>query len=340
MKLFDFEEECRIARAALKKEYALGQIIGRSKVVQEVRANIERVATCDVNVLLCGESGTGKELAARAIHYLGPRSGKPFIPVSCAAIPDSLMENELWGHARGAFTGARLQHSGLVREAEGGTLFLDEISAITPYTQAKLLRFLQDNEYRPLGDTRLHRADVRVIAATNRNLCELVQHGSFRDDLYYRLKIVTLEIAPLRERKQDIPLLVHYFVHKYAKEYGKTVVELTNDAMQALLSYSWPGNIRELENKIQEMIVLSTTSVVGVDDLELPTGKEEVPEGELEHFKTAKSRIISAFEKNYLIRLLTEYRGDVVRAARRAGKSRTSLWNLLKKYDLSPKAFR
>jgi two-component system response regulator GlrR len=336
----DFGEECQSAKAALRKKYALDQIIGRSKVIKELRVHIERIASCDVSILLCGESGTGKELAARAIHYLGTRSGKPFIPVSCAAIPDSLIENELWGHAKGAFTDARYQHNGLVKEAEGGTLFLDEISAITPYTQAKLLRFLQDNEYKPLGDNRIRRADVRIIAATNRNLAELIKEGKFRDDLYYRLNIVTLKIAPLRQRQTDIPLLVDHFIRRYSHEYKRPRIKFTETAYQYLLTYSWPGNVRELENKIQQIIVLSKTRLIDVKDIAFPASEPAVPVPELEYFRTAKAKTISNFERSYLIRLLTEFRGDVVRAARRAGKSRTALWNLMRKHDLSPREFR
>jgi DNA-binding NtrC family response regulator len=336
----DFDKEWQSAKESLRREYALSQIIGRSKVIQELRAKIENVASCDANVLLCGETGTGKELAARAIHYLGVRSGEPFIPVSCAAIPDSLMENELWGHAKGAFTDARYVHKGLVREAEGGTLFLDEIGAITPYTQTKLLRFLQDNEYRPLGEVRIRRADVRIIAATNKNLMELVEIGTFRDDLYYRLNIITLTIAPLRQRQDDIPLLVKHFVEKYSLEYDKPVLEFTDSAFQYLLSHPWPGNVRELENKIQQCVVLSKTRVVDVEDLSLSGSSPPEQIHEFEYFQTAKAKTISVFEKSYLIQLLTEFKGDVVRAARIAGKSRTALWNLISKYDLSPKEFR
>ncbi len=328
------------AKKALKRELGLKQILGRSKAVQEIREKIVRVSSCDVNVLISGESGTGKELVARAIHYLSRRAARPFIPLNCGAVPENLFENELFGHAKGAFTDARLRQTGLVKEAEGGTLFLDEIGVATPYIQVKFLRLIQDKEYKPLGDPRPQKADIRIIAATNCDLLTLVREGRFREDLFYRLNIASIHIPPLRQRMEDIPLLVKHFVAKYSREYNKPTIEIAEDAVDAFLSYSWPGNIRELENKIQQLIVMATSNVIRSGDIRLPA-EEPIHDGtEIEHFRVAKERTVNTFEKNYLVKLLKQYRGDVVSAARRAGKSRTALWNLLRKHNLSPKQFR
>jgi len=325
---------------SLKREFGLKQIIGSSGVVREIHEKINRISACDANVLISGESGTGKELAARAIHYLSSRAGSPFIPVNCGAIPENLFENELFGHVKGAFTDARFKQVGLLKEAEGGTLFLDEIGAVSPYIQIKFLRLLQNKEYKPLGDSRLHKADIRIIAATNRDLAVLVKDGTFREDLFYRLNIVSLYIPPLRERKEDIPVLVEHFIKKYSREYNKPVKEASTNAVEAFVSYTWPGNIRELENKIQQLVVMSPSPLIVVSDIQLPVGKPHAKEIDLEYFKEAKKKAIDAFEKTYLTHLLEDHRGDVVNAARRAGKSRTALWNLLKKHNLLPKQFR
>ena len=332
-------EECESVTQSLKRKFGLSRILGRSKAVQELCQKINKISLCKVNVLISGESGTGKELAARAIHYLSHRAGKPFIPINCGAIPESLFENELFGHFKGAFTDAGLTQIGLVKQAEGGTLFLDEIAAISLYNQVKLLRFIQDKEYKPLGEAKPHKADVRIIAATNGNLQRLVKEGGFREDLFYRMNVVSIYIPPLRRRREDIPILVEYFMSKYCKEYGKPIKVLSKDTMMKFMSYSWPGNIRELENKIQQMVVMSNTPMINIEAIE-PTLSEPIfKENKLEDFNAAKKKIISSFERTYLIQLLTEHSGHVVSAAKRAGKSRTGLWNLLKKYNISPKKF-
>ncbi|MHC4086026.1 MAG: sigma-54 interaction domain-containing protein [Planctomycetota bacterium] len=336
----EFHEEYASVKVSLKKKFGLNSILGKSKAIQTLRENIDRISSCKVNVLISGESGTGKEIAARAIHYLSYKAGKPFIPVNCGAIPESLFENEIFGHMKGAFTDAGLQQIGLVREAEGGTLFLDEIGVINPYIQAKLLRLLQDKEYRPLGDSIRHKAKIRIIAATNTDLRSLVDKGTFRKDLFYRLNVVSLNIPPLRERMEDIPILVEHFIDKYSREYNKPIEGLSGDVMRTFMSYPWPGNIRELENKVQQIIVMSTSPVIGVEDIQLPVSEPGSKGVEFEDFNTAKKRVICSFEKTYLTALLTEQRGNVVDAARRAGKSRTGLWNLLKKHHICLQQFR
>ena len=334
------KDEVGEVKKRLWRDRCLGKIIGRSRSIQELHGKILRLSSCKVSVLITGESGTGKELVARALHYLSQRAGKPFIPVNCGAIPDTLFENELFGHRKGAFTNACLNSTGLIQEAEGGTLFLDEIGSVSPYAQVKLLRFLQNREYKPLGDPMLHKADVRVIAATNKDIFKLVREGAFREDLYYRLNIVSIHIPPLRERMEDIPLLVGHFIDKYSKEYNKEVTGILDDVMQMLLSRRWAGNVRELESMVQHMVVMSSSSVVSAEDIEVPTCETTSTSLRRECFKDAKKCAVEEFEKRYLTRLLTEFRGDMVRAATWAGKSRTALWNLLKKHDLSPKMFR
>jgi two-component system response regulator GlrR len=335
----ELHEDHKAAKETLKREYGLNKILGQSKVVKELHKKIDKISLCDANVLISGESGTGKELVARAIHYLSPRSGRPFIPVNSSAIPESLFENELFGHVKGAFTDAGFHQAGLVKEAEGGTLFLDEVGSISPMVQAKLLRLLEDKEYKPLGDPKPRKADIRIIAATNQELQSLVLKNEFREDLFYRLNIVPIYIPPLRERKDDILILVEHFLNIYSKQYNKPVPKLTKEAILAFVSYSWPGNIRELENKIQQIIVMSS-SVVRADGLPVPLVEMNIKETKFENLNVAKKKVAESFEKSYLIRVLKKHRGDVIQAAKSAGKSRTGLWNLLKKYNLSPKQFR
>jgi two-component system response regulator GlrR len=324
----------------IRRKLGLDSILGCSKSIQELRREIELVSSHMVSVLICGESGTGKELAARAIHYLSNRADKSFIPVNCGAIPDGLFENELFGHVRGAFTDARTFQTGLVQEAEEGTLFLDEISAISAYNQVKLLRFLEDGDYKCVGDPHPRRANVRIVAATNKDLRILVKEGAFRDDLYYRLNVVMLTIPPLRERIEDIPVLVEHFLRKYSIEYGRPVERVSNDAMRMLLHYQWPGNVRELENRVQNMILMNSAPVIDVDTVKIPLTALPAEASELECFKVARKKFVDSFEKTYLIQLLSQYGGNVASAAGKAGKSRTGLWNLIRKHNISPKTFR
>jgi DNA-binding NtrC family response regulator len=338
----DLQRERDHAKAALKREFALGQILGNSKAIKNLKENLIKISSCNANVLITGESGTGKELVARAIHYLSERNGN--------------FENELFGHSKGAYTDACFQQDGLVKEAEGGTLFLDEIGTINPYIQTKLLRLIQESEYRPLGYSKNIKANIRLIVATNKNLQHLVEKNTFREDLFYRLNVVPFHIPPLRERKKDIPILIKHFVKKYSREYNKTIIEIPLVVMNVLVSYSWPGNIRELENKVQQIVVMSTSSVISVKDIQLttrePISKELVigninavkekiiNQSEIESFNVAKKKVNDLFEKTYLTQLLAVYKGDMVSASKKAGKSRTAFWNLLKKQNLSPRQFR
>ena len=331
--------EGETVKKSLIETSLLNQIIGKSEAIQSLHRKLQLISSCDASVLITGESGTGKELAARAIHYLSNRSEKPFIPVNCGAIPEPLFENEFFGHVKGAFTNASLQQRGCVKEAEGGTLFLDEVGTISPFIQIKLLRLLENREYKPLGDSHTYKENIRIIAATNRDLSSLMREGTFREDLFYRLNIVLLHIPPLRERREDIPFLIGHFIHKYCKEYGRQPKTLSKALEEFLLNHDWPGNVRELENKIQQLIVMSVTDVIPSENIQFP----------LSHLaqqltgpclKTAKKEAMNAFEKSYLLKLLSEHKGNVVTAAKSSGKSRTALWNLIKKHDLSPKQFR
>lgn len=334
-------------KQSLKKKLGLDRIMGCNELVARVRQQIENISSCDVSVLITGESGTGKELAARAIHYLSGRVHQPFVPVNCGAIPDNLFENELFGHRKGAFTDASFHQDGLVKEAEGGTLFLDEVGVIPPHLQVKLLRLLQDKEYKLLGDAATRVADIRIIAATNEYLPELVKKGTFREDFYYRLNIVSLHIPPLRKRKEDIPVLADYFIKKYSLEYNKSVTGASQEAVELLMASHWPGNVRELENKIQQAVVMSTDGIILPRDLLVfQDGTEPEPKSQIgnnniykEPFAQAKKKIIHSFERDYLTWLLAQFNGDMVRAAAKAGKSRTALWNLMAKHHLHPKQF-
>ncbi len=321
----------------LKEKIGLKQLVGKDPVFLSEIEKIPLTAKCDVNVLILGETGTGKELCARAVHYLSLRTNKPFMPVNCGAIPAELVENELFGHEKGAFTGASKAYPGLIHEAQGGTLFLDEIDCLSPLVQVKLLRFLQDKEYRRLGSSKMHQADVRVIAASNIDLEKMVSEGGFRRDLFYRLNIISISLPPLRERKVDIPLLTRHFIDKYAYEYNKEVKDLSSEALQKLLIHEWPGNIRELENVIQRTIVLSPQPFIQTHQIVLPLSKKTDIQ---ESFRAKKSKAIAQFEKTYIERILLAYHGNITQAAKAAQKSRRAFWELIRKYRIEASDYR
>lgn len=315
---------------SLKKKLGLQQMVGQDPAFLVEINKIPFVATCDASVLISGETGTGKELCARAIHYLSPRAGKPFIPVNCGAIPTELMENELFGHMKGAFTGASQAYLGLIHEANGGTLFLDEIDCLPPQAQVKLLRFLQDKEYRQLGSTKMHYADVRVIVASNIDLAQAMSEGKFRPDLYYRLNIIPLCLPPLHDRKGDIPLLARHFLDKYALEFHKPVRDFKAEAMQKLIIYEWPGNVRELENVIERALIFSSQPVLQPSDIQIALPEPVAPES----FRTAKAKAVEQFERKYIQSLLLANQGNITRAAQAAAKNRRAFWELIRKYKI------
>jgi two-component system, NtrC family, response regulator GlrR len=311
-------------------------LIGRSGLFLAALRMIERLAACDATVLIHGEIGTGKEVAARAIHYLGTRREGPFTPINCGALPDSLFENEMFGHVRGAFTDARDTMVGLIANAEGGTLFLDEVEALSPKGQVALLRFLQDGTYRPLGGKRLIDANVRIIAASNASLRDLVARGEFRADLMYRLAVMPLDLPPLRARDGDVQLLSQHFVTRFNAQY-RTRKQLSPASLAALDAQAWPGNVRELENLLHREVVLCDDETIELA-ARLPThdaASAGANRGRLEFergFRAAKASWIAEFERRFVCWALDQSGGNVSAAARRAGKERRTFGRLVKKY--------
>jgi DNA-binding NtrC family response regulator len=331
MEKLNMSQEITRLKSTLKAYTDRDHVIGNSKAMREVIEKLPAIAQTDVSVVVYGESGTGKELIARTIHYFSRRASKPFIPVNCGALPENLLESELFGYKKGAFTDAQTDNNGLVDEANSGTLFLDEIGEISQKVQVKLLRFLQEKEIKPLGSTKTKRVDVRIVSATNRDLAAAIPAGTFREDLYYRLNIVPINIPPLRERKEDIPLLANHFLRKFAEEYNKEIREISPLALQKLAGHDWPGNIRELENKIQQTLVVATRDVIQPEDIDLP--------GELHTFKEEKAKIVSEFESGYIVKMLSLNSGNITRAAKAAGMDRKNFWQLMKKYKLEAKDY-
>jgi DNA-binding NtrC family response regulator len=316
-----------------------GALVGESESFVCAIKNILPLAQSDATVLICGETGTGKELFARAIHYHSTRRNKPFIPVNCAALPDHLFENELFGHVRGAFTDAASAEKGLIAEAEGGTLILDEVDTLSPAAQAKLLRFLQNGEYRPLGSSRGVTASVRIIAATNTDLFDRVKEKLFREDLYYRLNALSVIIPPLRERMEDIGHLSNHFLMQYAKERNTERRGISSEALHKLMTYGWPGNVRELEGLILRALILSASATLQPEDMNLPQqSPTRVRENSL--LRQAKTNMIRNFEVGYLTNLLAAHHGNITHAAKAAGKQRSTLQRLLRRYSLNPQSFR
>ena len=321
-------------------EQFLGNLpfVGRSPVFLRAIHKAANVARADGAVLISGETGSGKELVARAIHYHGARRSKPFIPVNCGALPDHLFENELFGHVKGAFTDASSAEKGLIAEAEDGTLFLDEVDALSPAAQVKLLRFLQNGEYRPLGSSRSVIADVRVIAASNCDLRAKVDSKQFREDLFYRLNILSVALPALRERGEHVLKLADHFIDLYGNRAGACPC-LSEAARRKLLDYSWPGNVRELEGVIRRAALLSTGGILHAADIELPEGKSK----DLlrnESLRRAKSFMIGEFERTYVANLLAQHQGNITRAAKAAGKDRRTLQRLVRKYSLNRVSFK
>jgi two-component system, NtrC family, response regulator GlrR len=315
---------------ALKERVGLKRLVGTTPVFQAEVRKIPLITRCDNHVLITGETGTGKEMFARAIHYLSPRSDKPFVPVNCGAIPIELVENELFGHERGAFTGANTAHAGLVEEAEGGTLFLDEIDSLPLLAQVKLLRFLQDKEFRRLGSSKPRHADIRTIVASNAVLEDSVQKGRLRQDLYYRLNVVSIALPSLRERTEDIPCLVDHFIKKHSGDLHKEITSVSPAALQKLMLYSWPGNVRELEHTIERAVIFCESSQLSESDILLPPGKIKA----VDSFQQAKAKIIEQFEREYIQRLLVSCNGNISRAAQAAKKNRRAFWELMRKHHI------
>ncbi len=325
----ELQQENRLLREQLRTRPGFGSMIGMSAKMQRVYKLIEKVSQHEYPVLVLGESGTGKELVARSIHFSGPRKDRPFVPVDCSALVPTLIESELFGYVKGAFTGALHAKQGLLEAANGGTLFLDEIGDMPVDLQAKLLRVLQEREVKPVGATERRAIDVRIIAATNRDLETAIRSGSFRQDLYFRLNVVQIKLPPLRERKSDIPLLVTYLLEKFSGVQGP-VRTISDDAMRRLMAYDWPGNVRELENAIERAVALSSGIVLHVADLpsnlQYPASERAPQKDEL--------LPLDELERRAILRTLRETGGDKLAAARMLGIGKTTLYRKLKQYRL------
>ncbi len=317
-------------------------LIGSGAWIKELYERIAMVATTDATVAIFGESGTGKELVARTVHTSSARHDAPFVVVNCAAIPEALLEDELFGHVRGAFTDATRDREGLLNAAHNGTLFLDEIGELPLPLQAKLLRVLQSHEFRRIGDDHDRRVDVRIITATNRDLEQLVETGGFRKDLYYRINVFPLHMPALRERRDDIALLVHHFVQKYRARLGKPIDGVSPGALSRLCAYDFPGNVRELENKIHQAMVIASGPMIEEHDVALPpAGQSGAVRVDVDRpFRELKQEVIDAFERGYLTELLAAHRGNLAQAARAAGMDRKNLWSLVERHGLDRAQFK
>lgn len=309
-----------------------------SAAFARLAAKLPTIASCDANVLILGETGTGKEVCAQAVHYLSARSARPWVAVNCGAIPVDLVENELFGHVKGAYTTAHTGRAGLVREAEGGTLFLDDVDCLPLAAQAKLLRFLQEGEYRPVGSNTVLRSDVRVIAASNCSLNTLALQGRFRQDLYFRLNVLNMSLPPLRERSDDIPVLALHFMQAFSRQFKRAVTSLTPGALQKLFAHDWPGNVRELKHVIERAVLMCHGPMLLAEDIDIDLGHAD-PAVE-DCFRTAKARVIENFERGYLERLLAAHGGNVTHAAKAAQKDRRAFFELMRKHQVAPQRFR
>lgn len=336
--------EVRDLRSEVEERYQFGNIIGRNPRMQEIFSIIPTVADTDATVLIHGESGTGKELIARAIHYNSRRKDKPFVVVSCSALPEALLESELFGHERGAFTGAIRQRIGRFEMAEGGTVFLDEIGEMSVSVQQKLLRVLQEREIERVGGNQVTKVDVRVIAATHRDLQKAMDDKLFRQDLFYRLNVVPIKLPPLRDRLDDIPPLAAHFVTKYCEKNRKPVKTLTREVLVALCAYDYPGNVRELENILERAVIMDKDDSIRPADLGFTaTHRKEVlslVSGELRPFKTMKTEMIAQFERDYLSQLLKIYRGNLTRSAQHAGMNIKNFHDKMARYGLKREEFK
>ncbi|UCG14933.1 MAG: sigma-54-dependent Fis family transcriptional regulator [Deltaproteobacteria bacterium] len=359
-KPFDHEELIHLLRKALERSQLLREnlnlqrrikeqepfenLVGSSPAMERVYQTIQMIAKTDVTVLITGESGTGKDLAARAIHSLSHRYDQPYVTVNCPTLPENILESELFGYKKGAFTDASSDKIGLFEEARGGTIYLDEIGDIAPTIQTKLLRVLQEKEIKPLGQTKSIKVDVRVIASTNRALKEKIRKQEFREDLFYRLNVLTVHMPPLRERKDDIPLLAEHFLKYYCEEFGKPLKSLSSELMDLLLRSNWEGNVRELQNIINRAILLSTGDAIEPHEIgwtaELPNSCLVGRELHGMRYKEAKEEVLRRFHAEYLIELLRRNNGNVTHSARECGLERQALQQILRRYGLKSQDFR
>lgn len=360
-KPFDYDDLLHVLRKALERCHLLREnlnlqrrvreetrfqnLIGTSPAMMKIYDTIQMIAKTDVTVLVTGESGTGKELATRAIHSLSLRSEKPLVVVNCPALPENILESELFGYKKGAFTDARSDKTGLFEEARQGTIYLDEIGDIALPIQTKLLRVLQEKEIKPLGQAQSIPVDVRVIASTNKDLKERIRAGAFREDLYYRLNVLTVHMPPLRERMEDIPLLAEHFLKRYVREFDKPTKTFSPGFLDHLLQRRWEGNVRQLENVIKRAILLSSGDVIEPHTIGLGTGSASTSptapqDSEYPPYKEAKARILGRFHKEYLTQLLRTHQGNVTHAATACGLERQGLQQILRRYGIKAETFR
>ncbi len=333
--------ESQAADAARRRPRKSDVIIGSGAWLKELFDRITMVAPTDVTVAILGESGTGKELVARTLHEQSARRTGPFVVVNCAAIPEGLLEDELFGHVKGAFTDARWDREGLFGAADGGTLFLDEIGELPLALQAKLLRVVQTHEFRRIGDDRDTHVDLRIVTATHRDLERLVADGLFREDLYYRIQVVTLRLPPLRQRKHDLPLLAHHLLLQYRGKLGKHIDGFTPQAMSRLVSHDFPGNIRELDNMIQHAVVMAQGPMIQPEDIPIPGTRDDAVELDTSRtYRHLKGELLEHFEREYLAAVLHAHGGNLAAAARVAGMDRKNLWQLARKHGIDPERFR
>ncbi|MEW6734397.1 MAG: sigma-54 dependent transcriptional regulator [Acidobacteriota bacterium] len=335
LKIKDLVCENKELRAFIGERFQLDNVIGTSKRMRELYDVVERVARTDVTVLLLGESGTGKELVAKGIHHNSVRRDRSFITINCGAIPGQLLESELFGHRKGAFTGAIYDKRGLFEEAHGGTVFLDEIGELPLNLQVKLLRVLQEGEFLRIGDNTARHVDVRVVAATNRNLAKMIEDGSFREDLYFRLNIVPIKLPPLRERKEDIPLLTNYFIEDAAKRYNRPKVQLTSEVYSYFHQYPWPGNVRELQNTIERLVVLARNEIISGDDLPQEIKQIRSSAGSIAIVLPEDGIDLEEIEKEIIRQALEKHMGNQTRTAKYLNITRNTLIYRMQKFNLT-----
>ena len=326
-------EVARLRNIVRENRLEFEDIIGRSEAMKKLFELVYRAAESDANVFISGESGTGKGIFAKALHHASARKDRPFVAINCAAIPETLLESELFGFEKGAFTGASLSKKGLFTQAHGGSIFLDEIAEIPLSMQGKLLKALEDKEFYPLGGEKPIKVDLRIIAASNRELEKELEKGTFRRDLYYRIHVIPIRIPPLRERPEDIPLLVNFFLEKFSSKMHKTIKGFSSGALNKIMHYTWPGNVRELENAVECAVVMSTDTIIPED---LVLSSQSAAEADFKPFRESRMD----FERRYLIQLMEISKGNISQAAKLAGKYRADLYELLEKYSIKPLDFR
>jgi len=314
-------------------QYGFAGIVAKSDAMRRILELVNRVCDTPSNILIIGETGTGKELIARLIHYNSARKHRAFVPINCAAIPETLLESELFGHKKGAFTDAKVARKGLFMEADGGTLFLDEVGEMSPSTQAKLLRVVEDQEIRPLGETKGRKVDVRIICATKTDLRSRVRQGNFREDLYFRFNVIEIKLPPLRERREDILPLINFFLNKYNRQLGRNTTGISQEALKALTEYAWPGNVRELENAIEHAVSLTSTGLIMTDDLP-PFLRERNTAADLLGHAAQGPYTLAELEQKYILDILEQTQGNKSRAAQILGMDRKTLYRKLEQYHI------